>query len=80
MAELSDATYTHNDFLTLCNNQEELARLCFDSVDWQHPETWLEEQSIYGEWIECAGCKKFYDAVENTVCPYCGAQNDEDAE
>lgn len=32
--ELHDKLYTANDILRLCNNQEEIAKQCFYSVDW----------------------------------------------
>lgn len=41
--ELSDTLYTRWDFLRICNAQPELAQICFDCVDWEHPETWVEE-------------------------------------
>ena len=33
--ELSDEGYTRQDFLAMCNGQEEVATLLFESVDWQ---------------------------------------------
>ena len=41
--ELSDTPYTHNDLLALCDGQEALARVCFDCLNWQSPETWMDE-------------------------------------
>lgn len=37
--ELSNGAYTRQDFLAMCNGQEEFARECFYAVDWQCPET-----------------------------------------
>ena len=42
--------YTHNDLLALCDGQEALARVCFDCLNWQSPETWVDEQFHFGEW------------------------------
>ena len=42
--ELSDSLYTRQDFLDMCNGQEDIADRIFEAVDWQHPETYLEEQ------------------------------------
>lgn len=40
--ELSDSVYTGNDFLELCNCQQDLADELFEGVDWQHPESLKE--------------------------------------
>ena len=42
--ELSDGGYTRQDFMDLCNGQEDFAAECFRAVDWQCPETWVDEQ------------------------------------
>lgn len=42
--ELSDNAYTKQNFLDMCNGQEKFAEECFYAVDWQHPETWIDEQ------------------------------------
>lgn len=79
--ELSDAAYTRQDFLALCNGQEDFARECFYAVDWQHPETWADEQYREEEWGWCPRCKMIYDmAGERCPCPKCGADSDEGAE
>lgn len=41
--ELSDEKYTYDDFLKICKNDKTLARLVFELVDWQHPETLADE-------------------------------------
>ena len=38
--------YTRQDFVELCDGNEGLARELYDHVDWQHPETLLDE------WLE----------------------------
>lgn len=79
--ELSDAAYTRQDFLSLCNGQEAFARECFYAVDWQHPETWVDEQFILDEWELCPHCHQLYDmAGERCPCPICGASPDEEGE
>lgn len=35
--ELSDTVYMRDDFMSLCNNQEEIAEKLFYEVDWQSP-------------------------------------------
>lgn len=72
--ELSDAKYTRNDFLRICNGQVSFAEELFDQVDWQHPETVYEDFFINGEWGQCHYCNMLYhdnyDSVEE--CPHCG--------
>lgn len=76
--ELSDSTYTRNDFLDMCNGQEEFARECFYAVDWQSPETWIDEQYRDNEWRYCPHCRKIYDmAGEEKPCPVCGKNPEE---
>lgn len=73
--ELSDETYTHQDFLDLCNGQEAFAKACFEAVDWQCPETWLDEQFREDEWGFCQRCNKIYDMQgERCPCPVCGGE------
>ena len=76
--ELSDEKYTRNDFMELFNGQYELAAECFHSVDWQHPETWKDEQFSYYEMDYCPKCKKIYLMPgEQIPCPICGTNPDE---
>lgn len=78
--ELSDGAYTRQDFLDMCNGQEEFARECFYAVDWQSPETWIDEQYRNNEWQYCPYCRKIYDmAGEEKPCPVC-AWNPEEVE
>lgn len=69
--ELSDSAYTRQDFLDLCNGQEKFAAECFYAVDWQHPETWVEEQYVNEEWGWCEDCGKIYD-MEDAPSPLPG--------
>ena len=46
--ELSDEKYTHKDFLRIADGNEKLAQTLFSIVDWQHPETLMEEWSNDG--------------------------------
>ncbi len=71
--ELSDTAYTREDFMGLCNEQEKFAAECFYAVDWQHPETWIDEQYKYDEWGRCERCQQIYDVGgEPCPCPICG--------
>ena len=79
MPELSDAAYTRQDFLAMCNGQEKFAAECFDAVDWQAPETWIDEQYRYNEWGWCEHCQQIYAMDgESRPCPKCGAASSED--
>ena len=60
MPELSDEGYARQDFLAMCNGQEKFAAECFDAVDWQAPETWIDEQYRYNEWGWCEHCQQIY--------------------
>lgn len=76
--ELSDGAYTRQDFLDMCNGQEEIATECFYSVDWQHPETWLDEQFSTYEMDFCPVCQRIYVmAGEQKPCPVCGRTPEE---
>lgn len=72
--ELSDYIYNKQDFLDMCNQQEEFAKECFYAVDWQHPETWVTEQFRDEEWGWCEHCHQIYRMDgEQKPCPNCGA-------
>lgn len=69
--ELSDSLYTRQDFLDICNGQPEIADRIFEEVDWQSPETCLEDQ-WYEELAICPDCKKWYWCYDVEKCPNCG--------
>lgn len=72
--ELSDATYTRQDFIDFCRGNEELAKELFLSVDWQHPETLIEDWKVNEEVRECEQCGWLFECYEETRCPNCGAE------
>lgn len=79
--ELSDEGYTRQDFLAMCNGQEEVATLLFESVDWQSPETLLNELYDTYELEFCPVCQKnYFMAGEQIPCPICGYRPDEGEE
>ena len=79
--ELSDGGYTRQDFMALCNAQEDFAAECFRAVDWQCPETWVDEQYREDEWGYCPVCEMIYDmAGEVCACPVCGWNPEEAGE
>ena len=76
--ELSDEGYTRQNFLDMCNGQEEIAALLFDMVDWQNPETLLNEQYDTYELDFCPVCQKIYCMMgEQIPCPVCGTNPEE---
>ena len=75
--ELSDSIYTRNDFLQMCNNQSDIAEELYKSVDWQHPETLLDEWELYGEISVCDNCKKLFFCCGIDKCPHCGKKYEE---
>ena len=74
--ELSDAIYTRQDFIDLCGGREDFAEICFAIVDWQHPESWVQEQFVNGEWDECPACGYWYSrySEQRGPCEKCGGQ------
>lgn len=75
VAELSDAVYTANSFLEICNGQKEFADELFEEVDWQHPETLKEDWLRAEEWVECERCGSlvnYGDGCNDKACPNCG--------
>ena len=76
--ELSDEGYTWQDFLAMCNGQEELAEFLFEMVDWQSPETLKSELLATYEIDFCPVCKKYYFMQgEQIPCPICEANPEE---
>ena len=76
--ELSDEGYTQQDFLAMCNGQEELAEFLFEMVDWQSPETLKSELLATYEIDFCPVCKKYYFMQgEQIPCPICEANPEE---
>ena len=65
----------------MCNGQEEVAALLFESVDWQSPETLLNELYDTYELEFCPVCQKnYFMAGEQIPCPICGYRPDEGEE
>lgn len=71
--ELEDVIYTGNDFMALCNGQEEIAEELFDGVDWQNPSALMEEWERAGEIDTCRKCGKLFLSYHVKGCPHCRA-------
>ena len=76
--ELSDSTYSRNSFLAICDGQVDMAEELYESVDWQHPETLLDEWFRNGEVDTCNECGKMFNCYGETKCPHCGGAYDSD--
>ena len=72
--ELSDTLYTGEDFLRMCNDQDDVAEDVFGAVDWQHPESYLDEQFAHGEMAVCKSCEKIFLSYMVEKCPYCNCK------
>lgn len=77
--ELTDTVYTREDILRICNNQEEVAERVFREIDWQHPESYLDELFADEEIYKCRRCGKIFDIYgdQNPQCPFCGELREE---
>ena len=73
--ELHDTGYTRQNFLDMCGGREDFAAELFDFVDWQSPETLLQEWLANGEWDECEKCDWLYSLHPTpAACEKCGAE------
>jgi len=75
--ELSDSVYTAKDFLVLCQGQKEFADRLFANVDWQAPETELDELLLSDEWRKCPKCNSLvsYNSGDGDGrCSRCGME------
>ena len=70
--ELDDAVYTRNDFMALCNGQEEIAEELFYEVDWQNPSTLMNDWESAKEIETCEKCGKLFMSYNVKKCPHCG--------
>jgi len=73
--ELHDTLYTRQDFLDMCNGNVSMAEYIFYAVDWQSPETLIEEMIQHGEWEECEKCEYYYCPHNKpSKCERCGTK------
>ena len=63
--------YTYENFLEISEGNEEIAEFLFETVDWQHPETLLDECFSEGEIDHCPKCDKLYWSYEKKMCDQC---------
>lgn len=81
--ELSDTVYTRDKITSICKGQEDVAEIMFLALDWQHPETLLEDWFYNDELTECPSCGKLLETfltdgiTRQKICPYCGKQINE---
>lgn len=74
--ELSDEKYTRNDILKILAGDEELAETMFEELDWQHPESLLEDWKANGEIAWCPHCVGYVQTYGEEIekCPVCGTE------
>lgn len=74
--ELSDEKYTRNDILKILAGDEELAETMFEELDWQHPESLLEDWKANGEIAWCPHCAGYVQTYDEEIekCPVCGTE------
>lgn len=80
VAEGSDNRYSANDILKICEGRQDLADELFDELDWQHPESQLEDWIVNGEIVKCEKCGHLIDYGDGTGeknCPKCGWEVDD---
>ena len=63
--------YTYYDFLSLAGGSKEVAEYLFETVDWQHPETVLDEDFSIGEIDHCPQCGRLYLSYDKPMCNIC---------
>ena len=73
--ELFDIVYTKEDILNMCDDQESIARKIFYQLDWQLPETLLDEELLEGELTVCKFCGRMFESYWTCKCPRCGEAN-----
>ena len=79
--ELTNSVYTGQDFIDICYGQKEFADELFDGVDWQHPESLMEDWLVNNEWVICEGCGKlinYGDGYNDKKCLNCGLEIKQD--
>lgn len=72
-AESDKDHYSHSRLLALVHGDEKLCKQLFDTLDWQFPETLIDENLRDGLWGECEACGRYYDTsiVKYNECPIC---------
>lgn len=72
-AESDKDKYSRSRILALVHGDHSLCRQLFDTLDWQFPETLIDENLRDGLWGECEACGRYYciEDEEMTECPIC---------
>lgn len=71
--ELNDIEYSYNDFLDIALGDEKIAGILFEAVDWQSPDTLVDEWLNDNELFYCNKCKQYYlgKGEEDKPCYKC---------
>ncbi|MCD7902870.1 MAG: hypothetical protein LUF91_03750 [Oscillospiraceae bacterium] len=76
--ELFDTVYTRNDLLEMCDGQECIAQKIFYQLDWQSPESLLNEELQEGELSVCKNCGRMFESYWSDQCPHCEVRQGSD--
>ena len=67
--------YKYEDFLSLAGGNEEIARLIFDTVTWEYPETAISDGGLKDIGIiPCDKCGYVSDIEDTKTCQKCGEE------
>lgn len=71
--------YCKQDFLNLCNGNEDAANCLFYGCDWQFPTTLFDEYIREGLFDYCINCHELYviKDEDNIKCSVCGCTEQE---
>lgn len=72
-AESEADEYSHSRLLALVHGDSNLCDQLFSILEWQFPETLIDENLRDGLWGECEACGRYYDTKDEEVteCPCC---------
>lgn len=69
--ELSNYEYKYEDFLNIAEGNKNIATEIFETVDWQCPETVLNDWFVNGEIARCTRCNSLFFTYGNEELKYC---------
>lgn len=72
-AESNKDQYSRSRLLALVHGDESLCTQLFETLEWQFPETLIDENVRDGLWGKCEACGRYHDTEdkEMTECPHC---------
>lgn len=67
------AAYTYDNILEMTGGNKEIAKSVFDTLDWQHPSSYIDSDLGAIGIIPCDNCKYLVDIEYTNTCPKCGS-------